>query len=690
MESFRYAPLVSQPQHIRVIRIKPGEDDESVECELAHQHLNYGHVCLSYTWGEATDSKEILINGRKATVWANLWHFLHTARRYRFTEWIWIDAICINQADDDEKSSQVRQMGEIYYRARFVIVWLGLTDEEAASLARFDGLLRGVPMSSEHRHVQRAWQNMFPSTELWLGLCIEARVRVVLSLLQWYPTSDGMLRYLNDWVSKKFAERQRFTGKEVDELSSDYLGDEGIVPQSPLEHAMEADIVLKYILRPNRFDLYGLCQQRRDLLSRTSHEALGTGDGTNLCTDGNSPDDNWYLPFDGSGCLCPCAKIEQDYPGVCFDADYVETRSKFDLELDRRRSYYDLLEDVTAYGTRIKRMQSLDSLISFYRDNKDMTEAADVVRCFLDMGSALRSVSNSNYWRRAWVVQEVWLAKRAVLLSPVEYVAVGSVLRMLGGVYRSPRESTADQSALEWPIGGLTDFEGWCTRLEAGSEEGIEVDLTYLLCLTENRVCADWHDKVYSIISLSPLGSEIRVDYSASREQVFWDVISCGFRYYPAIKMCADDAEEESDILIEIEILASHAYSMLGLSPCVQAWPDLYHLVRSIHELRPRRVYWVSLLEQDRIKRAIAVLVQRQAGAGPYVLCFELDWWEGADFEPVIQDYYTGTFILRWVQSTESDWMKIGPWDREPSPTSSEKDKKTRSQLQELEDIWNQ
>ncbi|RFN45631.1 hypothetical protein FIE12Z_10133 [Fusarium flagelliforme] len=41
-------------------------------------------------------------------------------------ERLWVDAICINQADDAEKSSQVVMMGRIYSQSGIVICWLGL------------------------------------------------------------------------------------------------------------------------------------------------------------------------------------------------------------------------------------------------------------------------------------------------------------------------------------------------------------------------------------------------------------------------------------------------------------------------------------------------------------------------------------------------------------------------------------
>jgi hypothetical protein len=45
---------------------------------------------------------------------------------------LWIDAICINQSDNEEKSQQVRLMGEIYSKAEVVRVWLGPSTEDVS------------------------------------------------------------------------------------------------------------------------------------------------------------------------------------------------------------------------------------------------------------------------------------------------------------------------------------------------------------------------------------------------------------------------------------------------------------------------------------------------------------------------------------------------------------------------------
>jgi hypothetical protein len=55
------------------------------------------------------------------------------------TEPLWINAICINQKNNEEKTAQVRKMRDIYKTAVLVISWLGeyeTSDEEGFSLMK--------------------------------------------------------------------------------------------------------------------------------------------------------------------------------------------------------------------------------------------------------------------------------------------------------------------------------------------------------------------------------------------------------------------------------------------------------------------------------------------------------------------------------------------------------------------------
>jgi hypothetical protein len=45
---------------------------------------------------------------------------------------IWIDALCVNQADTEERSSQVGMMDRIFANAAYVLTWLGTDDRNEA------------------------------------------------------------------------------------------------------------------------------------------------------------------------------------------------------------------------------------------------------------------------------------------------------------------------------------------------------------------------------------------------------------------------------------------------------------------------------------------------------------------------------------------------------------------------------
>lgn len=65
------------------------------------------------------------INGLLKTVMPNLWDALKRMRGVESERILWIDALCINQDDISERSSQVGFMGRIYSNAVVVLIWLG-------------------------------------------------------------------------------------------------------------------------------------------------------------------------------------------------------------------------------------------------------------------------------------------------------------------------------------------------------------------------------------------------------------------------------------------------------------------------------------------------------------------------------------------------------------------------------------
>jgi hypothetical protein len=89
---------------------------------------NPSYSAFSYVWGDAQSRRAILVDDRVHLVTKNLFSALIKVELP--TSKIWIDAICINQEDDDEKSWQVQQMREIYEQAEYTAAWLGTQTED--------------------------------------------------------------------------------------------------------------------------------------------------------------------------------------------------------------------------------------------------------------------------------------------------------------------------------------------------------------------------------------------------------------------------------------------------------------------------------------------------------------------------------------------------------------------------------
>jgi hypothetical protein len=87
--------------------------------------LPNAYEALSYAWGIQEYKAQILLNEQPFKITPTLEHAL---RRLRYPEQprkIWVDAICIDQENPEEKGGQIRQMRHIFANASRVVVWLG-------------------------------------------------------------------------------------------------------------------------------------------------------------------------------------------------------------------------------------------------------------------------------------------------------------------------------------------------------------------------------------------------------------------------------------------------------------------------------------------------------------------------------------------------------------------------------------
>ncbi|KAH8784347.1 heterokaryon incompatibility protein-domain-containing protein [Hyaloscypha finlandica] len=156
--TYQYEALANPSRQIRLLKLDTTHDNGSVltgslsvykipprdgsRVARFSKHLQLpGYFALSYVWGTGPDrhpSHEIILDNRRFPITATLYAALHSYRSFvpasiRF----WVDAICINQADDDEKSAQVPLMRDIYHLAVSVLVWLGDKTDEINRLELF-------------------------------------------------------------------------------------------------------------------------------------------------------------------------------------------------------------------------------------------------------------------------------------------------------------------------------------------------------------------------------------------------------------------------------------------------------------------------------------------------------------------------------------------------------------------------
>ena len=129
-----YAALVAQDgrRPIRLAALMPGRNSDEIECNLLYCDLEAGieYEALSYRWGDATDRATIICDHSRLVISKNLETALRQLRHESENRILWIDGVCINQGDVDEREQQVSIMKDIYSRATRTVVWLGEPAED--------------------------------------------------------------------------------------------------------------------------------------------------------------------------------------------------------------------------------------------------------------------------------------------------------------------------------------------------------------------------------------------------------------------------------------------------------------------------------------------------------------------------------------------------------------------------------
>lgn len=174
MDSFVYNTLQTHRPQIRLLLLLPGLDHEKISCSLITVFLDDApqYEALSYTWGDTNVKVSIVLHGQDFLVGTNLKAALCHLRLVTRVRKLWIDAVCINQADIYERNHQVQIMRDVYTNADKVLVWLGESSEDSDIAMHIledlsDGIIDYMAFGSDVQPSQREavlWQ---PVTNLF-------------------------------------------------------------------------------------------------------------------------------------------------------------------------------------------------------------------------------------------------------------------------------------------------------------------------------------------------------------------------------------------------------------------------------------------------------------------------------------------------------------------------------------------
>ncbi|PHH69317.1 hypothetical protein CDD82_7832 [Ophiocordyceps australis] len=148
-------PLENASRDIRLLELDPGQYEDELSGKFLLHHLiddhggsDKGFHTLSYCWGRGqerahvalqlpTTGQDMVAPTQWFSIQKEVYKALKRIRRRNETIRIWVDALCINQEDHDERTHQVNIMGEIYSRADVVHIWLGEDDPAVKSAIGF-------------------------------------------------------------------------------------------------------------------------------------------------------------------------------------------------------------------------------------------------------------------------------------------------------------------------------------------------------------------------------------------------------------------------------------------------------------------------------------------------------------------------------------------------------------------------
>lgn len=129
MSSLQYRELDQAKKETRVIVIGPGIDQDAIRCVMQTISLLERplptYETISYVWGNAALRGTVYVNDHMLDVPLSAEAVLRRMRDAQCERTVWIDSICIDQTDMDDRNYQVQLMCDIYSSTALGLIWLG-------------------------------------------------------------------------------------------------------------------------------------------------------------------------------------------------------------------------------------------------------------------------------------------------------------------------------------------------------------------------------------------------------------------------------------------------------------------------------------------------------------------------------------------------------------------------------------
>jgi hypothetical protein len=172
MSNYKYLPL--KDDEFRLLIVHPGLPGEEIKCFLVHERLQNSRPfqALSYRWGDDSPDKPITILTLKSTInesklgpfkrsristTTNLFDALQQLRHPEHYVTLFVNALCIQHEDMDEKYPQSLRTQKIFNKASNVIVWLGV--EKTTSQTAFEFIPNVLDMNGFDKLVKKEFEN---------------------------------------------------------------------------------------------------------------------------------------------------------------------------------------------------------------------------------------------------------------------------------------------------------------------------------------------------------------------------------------------------------------------------------------------------------------------------------------------------------------------------------------------------